>query len=135
MNTIVLTGRLTADIELKQTSTGIPVCSFTIAVKRPHTKDTTDFINCVAWRNTAEFVSRYFKKGQMIAVTGCLTARNYADHAGSKRTIYEVVCDNCEFCGGKESAGKEEEKQENVPHFQENVPHFEEVSLDADLPF
>lgn len=131
MNNVSLTGRLTADVELKATPSGLSVCTFTIAVKRPHTKDTTDFINCVAWRNTAEFISAYFKKGNMIALCGALTQRNYEDKNGNKRTAYEVLIDNAEFCGEKAKS------EQNVPNTQEKEqePHFEELKPDDDLPF
>lgn len=114
MNNINLTGRLTATVELKSTASGVSVCSFTLAVKRPHTKDTTDFINCVAWRNTAEFISAYFKKGNMIAVSGALTQRNYEDKNKNKRTAFEVLVDNAEFCGDK-SVSDQTETQPNEP--------------------
>lgn len=130
MNSICLTGRLTKDIELKQTPNGISVCSFSIAVKRPNVKDTTDFIDCVAWRNTAEFVNRYFKRGQMIAVNGVLTVRKFDDKDGNKRTAYEVQCDRCEFCGGdnnKTASGSENEQTEE--------PKYEPIDTESDLPF
>lgn len=134
MNSINLTGRLTANVELKQTQSGVPVCSFRIAVKRPNTKDETDFINCTAWRSTAEFVARYFSKGSMIAVTGYLTSRKYEDKNGNKRTEYEVVCDRCEFCEGK--ATKDEQTQETAPAFSPSpAPQFEEIGNGDDLPF
>lgn len=96
MNIVTLTGRLGADVELRQTQQGVSVCTFTLAVNRPRTKDTTDWINCVAWRQSAEFLSRFTKKGDLIAVAGILTARKYEDKQGSKRVVYEVVCDRVE---------------------------------------
>ena len=75
MNSIQLIGRLTADVELKQTQSGVSVCQFNIAVDRPKVRDTTDFIPCVAWRNTAEFICKYFRKGNKIALNGVLTTR------------------------------------------------------------
>ena len=130
MNNICLIGRVTADIELKQTQSGVPVCSFTLAVDRPNVKDTTDFIPCVAWRHTAEFVSRYFTKGQKVAVSGCLTTRTYEVGNGNKRTAYEVVCDRCEFCDSKQNAA------DQPPQFAAgNEPNFEEIKDDSDLPF
>lgn len=127
MNSINLTGRLTADVELKQTQNGVHVCSFRIAVKRPNVKDETDFINCTAWRSTAEFVARYFGKGSMIAVTGYLISRKYEDKNGNKRTDWEVVCDRCEFCDSKGSSTTE--------HAPEAAPHWQTVHSDEDLPF
>lgn len=124
MNNICLTGRLTADVELKQTPNGVAVCSFTLAVKRPNVKDTTDFINCVAWRGTAEFISRYFRKGNKIEVNGVLTSRNYEDKNKNKRTAFEVVCDRCDFC---ESKADDEATAA--------APQFEPLDTESDLPF
>lgn len=108
MNSINLIGRLTADVELKTTQSGISVCSFSIAVDRPNVKDTTDFINCVAWRSTAEFISKYFRKGNRIAVTGILTSRTYQDQNGKNRTAFEVVIDRAEFCESKQDASRKQ---------------------------
>ena len=125
MNNISLIGRLTADVELKQTQSGLSVCSFTLAVARPNVKDTTDFINCVAWRQTAEFISRYFKKGNLLALTGVLTSRQYEDAKGNKRTAFEVVVDRAEFCESKKDEAPAEQKPQK----------FEELESDSDLPF
>lgn len=124
MNSICLTGRLSADVELKQTQSGVSVCSFTLAVNRPNVKDTTDWINCVAWRGTAEFITRYFRKGNMIAITGVLTSRKYQDNNGNNRTAFEVVVDRAEFC---ESKGNDAIAQP--------TPDLEEMQKDDDLPF
>ncbi|SHH62261.1 single-strand binding protein [Sporobacter termitidis DSM 10068] len=108
MNQIVLMGRLTRDPELRHTQTGTPVSSFTLAVDRGFaSKDSgerqTDFIDIVAWRNTAEFVSKYFVKGQMAAVTGRLQIRDWTDKDGNKRRSAEVVADNVYFTDSKKS--------------------------------
>lgn len=124
MNVISLIGRLTSDVELKQTTSGVSVCTFTVAVDRPKVKDTTDFIPCVAWRNTAEFVAKYFKKGNRIALTGVLTSRKYQDQNGVNRTVYEVVVDNVEFVESKPN-----------PADIKREPEFEELPNDSDLPF
>lgn len=126
MNNINLIGRLTADVELKQTQNGVSVCQFTLAVDRPKVKDTTDFIPCVAWRNTAEFIARYFRKGNKIALTGVLTARKWQDKDGQNRTSYEVVADSVEFC-----ESKNETKNDTAPA----QPNYEELKTDDDLPF
>lgn len=110
INTVVLMGRLTADSELKTTPSGISVTSFRIAVDRSYSprdggERQTDFIDIVAWRGTAEFVCKYFGKGQMIAVTGRIQTRNYEDKGGSKRTAVEVVADKVDFCGSKSESG------------------------------
>ena len=83
-------------MDLRQTTQGVSVATFSLAVSRPRTKDTTDWINCVAWRQSAEFLNRFTKKGDLIAVAGILTARKYEDKQGAKRVVYEVVCDRVE---------------------------------------
>ena len=104
MNNCSFVGRFTADPELKTTQSNVPVCSFTLAVKRPRVKDTTDFINFVAWRNTAELIARYFSKGQMIAVSGVLTSDKYQDKDGNNRSKFEVVVDTVSFVESKSTA-------------------------------
>ncbi len=109
LNTAILMGRLTADPELKTTQNGVSVTSFCVAVDRRFQRQgeekQTDFINVVAWRQTAEFVSRYFHKGSMIAVQGSIQTRNYEDKNGNKRTAVEIVADNVSFCGSKAETG------------------------------
>ena len=101
MNSISIIGRLTADPELRKTQNGIPVASFTLAVDRPRVKDTTDFFSCVAWRQTGEFVSQYFTKGRKMGVTGSMQSRRYEDKDGNKRTVWELVVDQVDFCDKK----------------------------------
>ena len=101
MNIISIMGRLTADPELKTTQNGTAVCSFTVAVDRDYGDKQTDFISIVAWRQTAEFVSRYFGKGRMIAVSGNLQSRKWEDKDGNKRTAWEVIANHVWFCGDK----------------------------------
>lgn len=108
MNKVILMGRLTADPDLRQTTSGIASCRFTIAVNRRFTDKNTgerqaDFISCTAWRQTAEFISRYFKKGSMICVEGTLRTGSYADKKYSDVTHYttDVLVDNAEFTGSK----------------------------------
>lgn len=109
MNQIVLMGRLTRDPELRHTQSNIAVASFTLAVDRGYSKDKserqTDFIDIVAWRGTAEFVSKYFTKGQMAAVTGRLQIRDWQDKEGNKRRSAEVVAENVYFTGSKKESG------------------------------
>lgn len=109
LNCAIIMGRLTADPELRTTPNGISVTSFSVAVDRSYQKSgeerQTDFINVVAWRQTAEFVSRYFHKGSMIAVQGSIQTRNYEDKTGAKRTAFEIVADNVSFCGSKAESG------------------------------
>lgn len=107
LNRVVLMGRLTADPELKQTQSGVTVTSFAIAVDRSRTsrdaEKQTDFINCVAWRQTAEFICRYFGKGKMIALEGSLQVRNYTDKNNNKRQAVEVLVDQVHFAGDSNS--------------------------------
>lgn len=110
LNKVILMGRLTRDPELRHTQSDIPVASFTLAVDRGYSRrddsqqQTADFINIVAWRNTAEFVSKWFSKGQLVAVSGRLQIRNYKDRDGNNRTACEVVADECFFAESKRSS-------------------------------
>lgn len=104
LNHIVIMGRLTRDPELKQTGSGISVANFSVAVDRDFSKGEekeVDFIDCVAWRHTGEFVSKYFTKGSLIVVSGRLQIRSYTDKDGNKRRAAEIVADNCYFGGSK----------------------------------
>lgn len=109
LNCAVIMGRLTADPELRTTSSNLPVVSFTVAVDRRFQAQgqdrQADFINCVAWRQTADFISKYFRKGQMIAVQGSIQTRSYDDRNGVRRTAVEIVADNVSFCGSKAESG------------------------------
>ena len=109
LNSAIIMGRLTADPELRTTASGLSVTSFSVAVDRRFQRQgeekQTDFINVVAWRQTAEFVSRYFHKGSMIAVQGSIQTRNYEDKNGNKRTAVEIVADSVSFCGSKAETG------------------------------
>ncbi len=116
MNSVNLLGRLTRDVELRYTPSEKAVASFSIAVGRG---DQTDFINCVAWEKTAQFINQYFHKGDMIAVSGRLQSRTYETQNG-KRTVLEVVVNKAYFAGGKRVEGP---------------AHFEEIGEDEDLPF
>ena len=105
-NLVILTGRLTADPELKTTPNGVSVCSFSIAVERRHKQGEdrqADFINIVAWRGSAEFVSKYFHKGSMIGIEGAIQTRRYQDKDGNNRTAFEVVANNVHFVEPKRS--------------------------------
>lgn len=144
LNVVVLMGRLTADPELRTTANGISVTSFSIAVERSYQNQNgerqTDFINVVAWRGTADFITRYFRKGSMIAVTGSLQQRSYTDKEGNKRTAYDVVVDTASFCGSKAETGsvaRQPEQAAQAPAFSNaDTGDFEEISVgDDDLPF
>ena len=109
LNHIDIMGRMVSDPELRRTNSGVAVTSFTLAVDRDYTKDgaekETDFIDCVAWKNTAEFVSKYFGKGRMAVVSGRLQMRSWTDKDGNKRRNAEVVADNVYFGDSKKDAG------------------------------
>lgn len=109
LNKAMLQGRLTADPELRSTPSGVSVTTFALAVNRNFKKDgeqETDFINCVAWRSTAEFVCKYFQKGQQAVVDGSIQNRSYTDKQGNRRTAFEVVVDNIYFAGSKKNDGQ-----------------------------
>lgn len=136
-NKVILIGNITKDIELKQTPSGVPVASFTVAVNRKYKEkdgtQNTDFINCVAWRKTAEFVAQYFKKGKPILVEGEIQTRSYTDNKGEKRYVTEVIASEVGFVGGKDdSTGGEYVPQAYTP---DATPNFEPVSDEDDLPF
>ena len=142
-NNITLTGRLTADAELRTTPTGISVCSFTLAVSRPHTKDTTDFIPCQIWRQGADYLSKYGVKGDMVAVTGALTTRKWQDQNGNNRITYEVTCNSVELIGSRASGeannnttggtNASQNAQSNAVTYNPN--DLEEIGDDEELPF
>ena len=109
LNKAIILGRITHDLEVRQTPGGTAVLQFTVAVDRNYSKDggekQTDFINCVAWRQTAEFIGRYFGKGRMIAVDGRLQTRTYEDKNGVKHYITELIVENANFTGEPKQGG------------------------------
>lgn len=135
MNVVVLMGRLTADPELKTTPNNVTVTSFTIAVERSYAKAgetrQTDFIDIVAWRSTAEFICKYFRKGQMIALQGSIQTRSYTDKQGIKRKAFEVVADGVHFCGSK----SEEKTSDTAYAAPQEAPEHIDVTDYDDLPF
>lgn len=120
LNHICLQGRICNEIELRRTNAGVPVASFTLAVDRDYSKDgaerETDFIEVVAWKNTAEFVNKYFGKGRMAIVSGRLQIRNWQDKEGNKRKTAEVVADNVYFGDSKKDAEPKSEYTGFVPN-------------------
>ena len=132
MNSINIVGRLTADPELKKTQNGTSVSQFDLAVNRPHTKDTTDYFKVVAWRQSAEYLCQYGRKGNIVAVSGILTARQSEDKQGAKRTAYEIVADSVQLC-----SGRNEQDSAQVATFTAPAQDFEviEEQQDDDLPF
>ena len=137
-NKVILVGNMTADPELKQSTSGVSVCSFSIAVNRKMAKNgECDFINIVAWRQQAEFVSRYFKKGKPILVCGQLQTRSWTDNQGNKRYATEVVADEVTFVGNNESSTEaKNEPSSYVPSaYTQNSQNFEETPSEEGLPF
>lgn len=133
LNCATIMGRLTAKPELRSTTNGISVTSFCVAVDRNYVKEgeerKADFINVVAWRRSAAFVTKYFDKGQMICIKGAIQTRNYEDKDGNKRTAFEIVADSISFCGDKK---KDNSENASVPQ------SFTELPTDIDdegLPF
>lgn len=152
MNKVIITGRLTAAPELRQTQSGVSVVRFTVASNRKFVnKDTkereADFISCVAWRQTAEFISKYFGKGSMICVDGTLRTGSYQDKNHPDVTHYtmDVLVEDVEFCGNKkdnEQSPPTSQKGENKSQSDEansasfgNLSDFEEILSDGDVPF
>lgn len=145
LNCAIIMGRLTADPELKTTQSGISVTSFSVAVDRNYTpkgqEKQTDFINVVAWRQTAEFVTRYFHKGSMIAIEGSIQSRKYQDRNGNNRTAVEIVANNVSFCGSKAESGVPSNDggygyQQAASYQTAGADDFEELPDDEDdLPF
>ena len=149
LNKVVLCGRLTADPELKQTQSGIAVVTFTLAVNRRFQSRTNDqaqaqqadFISVVAWRQTAEFISKYFKKGSALCVTGSLQTRNWQDQQGNKRYTTEVVVDEAMFVDSRNEGGAPAGYTPDAytaPSFSTpsmGAPNFEEMKAEDDLPF
>lgn len=147
LNVVAIMGRLTADPELRHTPNNVPVCSFTVACNRSYVKQggdrETDFINVVAWRGTAEFVNKYFKKGQLVAVNGSIQTRNYVDKNGNNRTAFEILADNVHFCESKGGAGgatfqmgNDAPSPSQTLNFESgSLGDFEEIATDDDLPF
>ena len=149
LNKVVLCGRMTADPELKQTPSGIAVVSFTLAVNRRYQSKNADgtqnqqadFISIVAWRQTAEFISRYFRKGSALCVTGSIQTRSWQDQQGQKRYATEVVADEAMFVDSKNEGGAAPGQYAdtyNAPSYSSSpatAPKFEELKTDDDLPF
>lgn len=155
LNKVILMGRLTRDPELKNTNSGIPMCRFSVAVERRFADKTTgertaDFLDCTAFKGTAEFVSRYFTKGSMILVEGSVQNNHFTDNNGVKHYNCNIMVDNVSFCGGKndqsgagqtetthydpvqpEPAQSSQAKSDGLP----DTSQFEEVLTNGDVPF
>ena len=145
LNKVILMGRITRDIELKYTQSNTAVCSFSVAVERNFARQgeerQTDFINVVAWRQQAEFVSKYFGKGRMINVVGSLQTRTWDDQNGQKHYATEVIAEGINFCGEPKQDGNGARPAQNFqpqPNFgapQSEPSGFQPIDIDDDLPF
>ena len=139
-NLAVLTGRLTADAELKTTPNGVSVCTFDIAVDRrckQGEERQADFIKIVAWRSTAEFVSKHFKKGSMIGIEGSIQTRKYQDKNGNNRTAFEVVANEVQFVESKKTETDNVPESDPLQDVGERLNNFTDMGAvgDDDLPF
>ncbi len=150
-NKVILIGHMVADPELKTTQSGISVCSFSIGVSRRFVKDSesqqTDFINIVAWRQQAEFVTKYFRKGMAILICGSLQTRSWTDQNGQKRYATDVVADEISFVEKKGSNsdsfgnseptyyGNASSQNQDSEKASASAPNFEDASTEDDLPF
>lgn len=146
-NNVTIIGRLTADPELKQTNSGLNTCRINVAVNRSFSKDkeqTADFITVTAWRQTADFICKYFSKGKMIAIQGEIRTGNYTDNNGNKHYTFEVLADNVSFCGDRQqnniSNTDNQSKQQNTTKVNTNIGDiglegFEDVITKEQLPF
>ncbi len=139
INNVVLMGRLTADPELRTTTSGISTTRFTIAVDRAYVRNgeerQADFIRILAWRQQAEFICRYFKKGSMIAITGSIQTGSYDDKNGNRVYTTEVVADRASFCGSKSETGTASAGATAPAYQTANASDFEEIPDEEDLPF
>ena len=138
LNNAVIMGRICNDLELRKTQSGIDVTRFTVAVDRGYVKQgeekKTDFIPVTAWRGTAEFVSRYFKKGSMVAIQGAIQTGSY-EKDGVKRNTFEIVADNVSFCGGKND-GQSDNSSQIKPQDTETAQYDTSYNdMDDGLPF
>lgn len=132
LNHVVLMGRLTRDPELRRTQTGTPVASFSLAVDREFGEKETDFIDIVAWRNTAEFVSKYFSKGRMAVASGRLQVRSWQDKDGANRRSTEVIADSVYFADSK----RKDSDEVDVPYMPLETQDFQDIEeSDGELPF
>ena len=139
LNKVILVGRMTADPELKQTQNGTSVTSFTVAVNRKYQKDTeqtADFINCVAWKQTAEFLANHFHKGSSVCVVGSIQTRSFTTQNGEKRYATEVIADEVRFVDSKsDNTSPSPAPTTYVPEAYSNGASFEEVASGDDLLF
>lgn len=148
LNYTSIQGRITADPELRSTQNGTPVCSFTIAWSEKYgDKETKLFLPCVAWKGTAEIISKYFQKGQEMLLDGKLSTRSWTDNDGNNRSAVELTVSNVYFCGPRQNAGNSQQNAQSAPNTQKETVHtgqnnqsrknyFVDVEVDdGELPF
>ena len=140
MNIVTMSGRLCKEPELRRTQNGTSCCSFTLAVKRPKVKDTTDFHDCVVWQQGAEYLCQYGHKGDLVIVSGPLTTREWTDKDGNKRKSVEVSCDSVELLSSKKNDSNTQQGGYNPNSYSRpvNQPRqdFQQVDIsDAEFPF
>lgn len=132
MNKIIIKGRLAKDPELKKTNSGKVLCNFSVAVGRNFDYEITDFFDCTAWNNNAEFISKYFSKGKEILIDGEMQSDKFKDKNGNNRTSWKVIVNRAEFCGSKGES-------ENTPSHNNSAADIDDLDdlddLDDDLPF
>lgn len=140
MNAVQIVGRLTKEVEIRRTQSGKAVASYSLAVKRPRSKDETDFVNVVTWEKAAEYLAQYGNKGDVVAVNGSLQSRKWEDKNGNKRTEWEVVTDSVELVSSKKDSQTGVNTTQNQ-NFQQGQPsyaqqNFQQVDIpDSQLPF
>lgn len=137
LNVVTISGRLVRDPELRHTNSGKSVCSFTLAVERDFKNNgekEVDFIDCVSWGGTADFVSRYAEKGRILNVSGRLQIREWTDKEGNKRRNAEVIAGNVYFCDRKKETTREKQEK-NFEQLAGDVAGFAEIDNDGELPF
>ena len=138
---VIVMGRITADLELRQTPSSVSVLSFRIAVNRPFVaingERATDFFNVVAWRAQAEFIAKYFKKGSLILVDGRLESREYVDKHGATQRVVEIIAENVSFTGEAKQSNNDSQGSPKLeePGMEENIDDFKDLDDDEDLPF
>lgn len=138
-NRVILGGRLATDPEFKTTPNGVPVASFTLAVNRAHTKNgtETDFLRCTAWRNTGEFINKFFRKGSPICIVGTVQTRTWTDKNGEKRYATDIVAEEATFVESKSESGGAPAPSYMPESYTAAAPKFDAITEDeeGDLPF
>ena len=130
MNKTFLTGNLTKDVETRETASGALMARFSVAVKRPYSKDETDFFDCTAWRSLADICGKYLKKGSKVALLGYFTSRSYEDNQGIKRKVWDFNCEEMEMLSSNQAQPQEEQTRKKP-----TLTEMYSNSDDSDIPF